>query len=94
MEDEKAIMSSQDMLLNDSIINAAQHLMRDEYPNIDGLQDLILQQNLSFRVQTGEFVKILNKGNNHWFVALSTCLRFATLIALVEKDLIMKYKKL
>ncbi len=62
-------MSSQDMWLNDSIINAAQHLMRDKYPHIDGLQDPILQQNLSFRVQIGEFVQILNKGNNHWFVA-------------------------
>lgn len=64
--DEKAIMLSKDMWLNDVIINAAQHLITKKYPHVGGFQDTILQRNLSFTVQNGEFVQILNKGGNHW----------------------------
>ena len=59
-------MLSKDMSLNDVIINAAQHLISKKYPHVGGFQDTILQSNLSFTIQNGEFVQILNKGSSHW----------------------------
>ena len=57
------------MWLNDTIIHAAQHLIKKKY-HVAGLQDLLHQQKFSFQIQTGEFVQILNHGNNHW-IAIS-----------------------
>ena len=50
--------------LSDSVIAAAQLLTLQEFPHLSGLQDPILQQNLS--VHRGEFVQIINVRNNHW----------------------------
>ena len=59
--------------LNDAIINAAQQLMKDDkyLLPVEGLQNPILGQTLSFEVQTGEFVQILHSGGNHW-ITIST----------------------
>eukprot|EP00794_Sanderia_malayensis_P019327 gene19327-21251_t len=64
--DEKEILTSHDMWLNDLIINAAQHLLHVQFPHIGGFQDTICQRNLSMDIQNGEFIQILNKGGNHW----------------------------
>ena len=64
--DEEAILRSNDMWLNDLIINAAQHLLKVQFPHVGGFQDTILQKTLSFQIENGEFVQVLNKGGNHW----------------------------
>ena len=54
------------MWLDDLIINAAQNLLKVQFPHVGGFQDTILQKNLSFKIENGEFVQVLNKGGNHW----------------------------
>ena len=52
--------------LSDSVIAAAQLIILQEFPHLSGLQDPVLQQNLSFQVHRGEFVQIIHVRNNHW----------------------------
>ncbi len=54
--------------LGDEIIQAAQLLILQDYPNMSGLQPPTLGQTLSFAVHRREFVQILHIGNNHWCV--------------------------
>ncbi|XP_047127898.2 uncharacterized protein LOC124808826 [Hydra vulgaris] len=59
-------------MLTDNIINAAQKMLLQQYPNTKGLQDPILGQNLSFAIlKNEEFVQVLHDGCAHWF-AIST----------------------
>lgn len=44
--------------LNDIDINAAQALIREQYPNVGGLHDTCLGDNLQFEVQQNEFVQV------------------------------------
>ncbi|XP_047131204.1 uncharacterized protein LOC124810404 [Hydra vulgaris] len=56
-------------MLTDNIINAAQKMLLQQYPNTKGLQDPILGQNLSFAIlKNEEFVQVLHDGCAHWFV--------------------------
>ena len=58
--------------LNDKIIHASQQLLNQQYPDILGWQDLILQKTATFEVLRGkDFVQILNHEQNHW-VTVST----------------------
>lgn len=54
--------------LNDKHILAAQFLMRSDpgLLKVDGLQDTVLAQNMSFKATRGEMVQILHSGGNHW----------------------------
>lgn len=59
--------------LNDVVVHAAQQLIKNDKDllPVGGLQNPLLGQNLSFDVQTGEFVQILHSGGNHW-ITIST----------------------
>ena len=59
--------------LNDKIIHAAQLLIKNDNDllPVGGLQDPILGQTLTFDIESGEMVQILNSGGNHW-IAIST----------------------
>lgn len=52
--------------MNDRHIQAAQQLLKQQFPFIGGLQDPILQVARTFTVEKGEFVQILNLGSCHW----------------------------
>jgi len=52
--------------LTDNIINAAQRLLKTTHSHIGGLQDTLLGETLSFEIQHGEFVQILNVSQSHW----------------------------
>lgn len=54
--------------LNDKHIQAAQLLMKSDSGllKVDGLQDTVRAQNMSFRATKGEMVQILHSGGNHW----------------------------
>lgn len=67
-QEDKEILMSKDMWLNDNIINAAQKLLKCQFNYIGGFQDTILQSKLQFSVESGEFIQILNKNNNHWIL--------------------------
>ena len=58
-------------LLTDDLINAAQGLLKSQFPHINGLQEVGLGQTLSFAIQTEEFIQILHTGYCHW-VTVST----------------------
>lgn len=56
--------------LNDSMINEGQRLIQQEFPHLQGLQDVALGHTMAFSVERGEFVQILHAGG-HW-VTIST----------------------
>ena len=56
--------------MTDTIINAAQILIKQQFPHIQSLQDVALGQAMSFHVQMGEFLQIIYY-NNHWFTISS-----------------------
>lgn len=65
LEPDKKILLNSVGWVNDSIVNAAQRLLKRQFPEIDGFQDVSLGLVLSFEVQTGDFLQILH-ANNHW----------------------------
>ncbi len=58
-------------MLNDSLINAAQKLLKIQFPSVSGLQDVELGLCMSFKYESGEFVQDINTTENHW-ITLST----------------------
>lgn len=63
-QDDMLKLSSPMEYLNDNHINAAQMLLRQQFPDANGLQDTLLQQNFSFAVQKGQFVQIFHRENH------------------------------
>ena len=57
--------------ITDNVINAAQRMLRTSYPHIGGLQDTALAETLSFDIQRGEFVQVLNVSGSH-LITVST----------------------
>ena len=56
-------------MLSDNVVNAFQKMMEKQFPEANGLQDPILGQTLSFKVQKNKpFVQVLHDGNLHWIV--------------------------
>ena len=49
-------------------MEAANALLRDTFPAVDGLQNPILKQSMSFGVLSFEFVQFLRVNKNHWLV--------------------------
>ena len=65
-DDEENLISGK--WLNDTLIDAGQRLLQKQFgEKFKRLQDLCLTRTLSLDICQGEFVKILNKNNNHWF---------------------------
>ncbi len=58
-------------MLNDSLINAAQKLLKIPFPSVSGLQDFELGLCMSFKYESGEFVQVIHTIENHW-ITLST----------------------
>ena len=69
-KDDLAILAKNGWL-TDNIINAAQALLKQQYPHINGFQNIVLGFTLGYIVQTEEFVQILHTGHGHW-VTVST----------------------
>ena len=60
-------------MLNDRIINAAQKLIKNKFPQVGGLQDPVLSQT-SFECCPGEGVQIYHTGKTHWIASGNTYL--------------------
>ena len=56
--------------LTDSIVDAAQKLLKDISP-VPGLESVACGLTMSFTIQRGDFVQILNTGKGHWVTASS-----------------------
>ena len=48
-------------MLNDSLINAAQKLLKKQFPTVSGLQDVGLGSWMSFQYQGGELLKLFTQ---------------------------------
>ena len=59
--------------LSDNLISAAQSLLRNDYPNVGGLQPTIFGETLNFEVQKGKFVQVLNVYGSHWITISNMC---------------------
>ena len=69
---DKDVLTSSCAWLTDSIINAAQILIKKGNPLINGLQNVNLGLTNTFEIQTGEFIQILHTGQGHWQCVVST----------------------
>ena len=56
--------------MTDTIIDAAQTLLKQQFPHIQSLQSVTLGLTMSFHVQTGELLQIIHC-NNHWLTVSS-----------------------
>ena len=57
--------------LNDSLINAGQVLLKKQYPDAVGLQDVDLSRTLCFVQGEPAFIQILNTNDSHWICVTS-----------------------
>lgn len=66
--DKDALMSGE--WLTDKHINAAQSLLRKQFPSQNGLQDtLVLEHTGEYNSQSEDFVQVLHVSGNHWVCA-------------------------
>ena len=67
---DKHVLESPKEWLTDTIINAAQHLLKSQFPSVKGLQNVLLNALQEFEsIEAKEsFVQIVNDGGNHWIV--------------------------
>ena len=66
MEKERITQGEQ---LNDLIINAAQLLLKNQFPDLLGLRSTLLQNKLDRMKKNDSQLQILHSGGNHWIVA-------------------------
>ena len=72
LQDEKDLGSRSHQWLHDRHITAAQHLLKQQHPEVSGLQPTTLQLTRTFDVHWNcEFIQCLNVSSNHW-VTVST----------------------
>lgn len=65
-ESDYDIINDSSWWLNCDIVQAAQVLLQDVNPLIEGLQRPTLGRVRNFNVVSGEFIRILHTGSNHW----------------------------
>ncbi len=69
--------------LSDNLITAVQRLLKDSNPHIGGLQSPILGETLTFEVQKGKFVQVLNVCGSHW-ITISNILCSSGVVAVYD----------
>ena len=65
-QSDRDILLSPTGWLSDTIVNAAQQLLKQQFPELCGLQSVVLGLLLSFDIQRGEFLQIINTTHQHW----------------------------
>lgn len=63
---DKEILLSPTAWITDSIVNAAQQVLREQFPQLPGLQDVSLGPTMAFNIMPGEFLQILHTSQDHW----------------------------
>ena len=69
---DKDILLSPTAWITDSIVNAAQQLLREQFPQLPGLQDVSLGLTMAFDIMPGEFLQILHTSQGHWLTVSTT----------------------
>ncbi len=64
-ESDKKLLLDPVGWLNDSIVNAAQEVLKKQFPALGSLQDVALGVCMNFKIQAGDFIQILHS-NYHW----------------------------
>ena len=74
-DEEKSILYLPNAWLNDRIVEAAQEILKRQFPHIWSLDTCMKASNLTFKRARGNFIQIVNrdplKGGSHW-LTLST----------------------
>ena len=52
--------------ITDTLIDASQKLLKQQFPNLPGLENVDLGLFMNFAVQPGHFLQILNTSHRHW----------------------------
>lgn len=68
---QKSILLSRGAWLDDELINAAQLMLKQQYPLIGGFQSPVLGDSLAMTPPDSEFVQVIMVCGNHW-IAVST----------------------
>ena len=66
------IIESSSMWLNERLTNAGQTMIKEKFPHLSGLQDVVRSDTCTFEEEAGNFVQILNCRNNHWICVANT----------------------
>ncbi len=69
--------------LSDNLITAVQRLLKYSYLHIGGLQPPIFGETLTFEVQRGKFVQVLNVYGSHW-ITISNLLCSSGVVAVYD----------
>lgn len=64
-ERHKKILSNGEWL-DDAIIDATQFMLKQQCPQVGGLQSTVLSEKFAMEIERGDFVQLLNVNNNHW----------------------------
>ena len=66
LEQDREILLNPAGELTDSIIDAAQTLLKQAFPQLCGLQSVSCGLTMTFDIEPSEFVQVLNNGMGHW----------------------------
>ena len=66
LERDRDILLNPAGLLNDSIIDAAQKLLKQAFPALSGLQSVCCGLTMNFDIEPSEFVQVIHNGRGHW----------------------------
>ena len=64
--EDKSILCSPSAWLSDTIIDAAQKLLKQKVPLQNGFQDICCGRTCAFDIESTEFTQILHNGHDHW----------------------------
>ena len=81
---EDKLMIEEQHQLNDRHINFAQAMLRTQFPKCNGLQNILLQNQMKLTIAKN-IVQILHIRNNHWTVSIvlgmtSVCMTLSMMI--------------
>lgn len=68
-EEDRKVLESNSQWFTDSLINCCQFMLKREYPNIGGLQNVCLMHTrpISLEPVKTRFVQVMLESENHWF---------------------------
>ena len=81
---DKEILLSPTAWTTDTIVNAAQLLLRQQFPQLPGLQDVSLGQTMAINVCASEFVQILHTSQDHWLTVSTIGVKRLTVNSLFD----------
>ena len=65
-QSDREIILSPTAWITDTIVNAAQELLKQQCPFVSGFQKVTCGFTMNFDIETGEFIQILHTGQGHW----------------------------